>query len=238
MKSFYKLGIVVFLLLLILFGNFLIFPKSFLAFKFKEAINLPFIFLKTVVYNARIYKELNKLAIENQNLRARLFEFSQLPQSQILNNRRYVIAKVYSTYPFNTRDEIMINAGKSSGIQEALTATIGGDLLLGKIISINNYTSIIRTIFDSKWQFPVKIGDQGVDALYIGAKEPRLTMIDRDKKITVGDVVYSTGREFPFGLKIGEIIEIKSDSSQVFNEAKIKLNYNPDKLEEVWLILK
>ena len=57
-----------------------------------------------------------------------------------------------------------------------------------------------------------------------------------EKPIQVGDIVYSASAGFPYGLKVGEITEIKESAAGVFREAAIKIPFVVGELRELTII--
>jgi len=180
----------------------------------------------------RSFDENSRLKIENENLKA------QIEKSQILNlksqisGNSYLTAKVFSTYPFNIKNQITVNAGENQEVKKMMTAAVGENILLGQVINVFQNYSVIRTIFDPNFQLPVRIGSQQVDALFQGGNEPRVSLIEKSKAIKTGDIVYSASQEFPYGLKLGEILEIRETSAGVFKEATLKIPFNINELRE------
>jgi len=213
-------------------------------------ILLIFLLVLTYLTNFFIKKERSfdenlRLKQENESLKAQIqqLEIRNLPpvsffatgKSEIPRDN-YLVAKVFSTYPFNIKNQITINAGGKQGIKKMMAVTVGGNLLLGYISEVFDEYSIVQTIFDPSWQLPVRIGKEEVDGLFQGGSEPKLVLIAKEKAIQVGDIAYSASQEFPYGLKIGEILEIKENAAGVFKEAVLKIPFNINELREVMVI--
>jgi len=184
----------------------------------------------------RSFDENLRLKQENENLRAQIQKF-QIPISNYqLQQKNYLIAKVFSTYPFNIKNKITINVGEKQGVKKMMTAIVGENLLLGQVVEIFENSSVIQTIFDPSWQLPVRIGKEEINGLFQGGNEPKVVLIEKEKAIQIGDIVYSASQEFPYGLKIGEISEIKETVAGAFKEAVLKIPFNVNELREVNVI--
>jgi len=174
-----------------------------------------------------------RLKQENENLLAQMQMLqSSSSKSQALS-ANYLTAKVFSTYPFNIKNQITVNIGTKQGVKKMMTATVGENILLGQVTEVFENYSIVQTIFDSSWQLPIRIGQSEVDGLFQGGNEPKVTLVSKDTLIQAGDVVYSSSREFPYGLKVGEVSEIKETSAGVFKEVVLKIPFNVSELREV-----
>lgn len=141
--------------------------------------------------------------------------------------------KIFSTYPFNHKAEITINAGADNGVKANTIITVDGRFLLGKVTKIFSNYSVAQTIFDAGWKMPVRIGKTSIDALLIGGLEPKLTMIALNKSISTGESIYSAGAGFPYGLEIGKVKDVIEEATGVFKETTVELPYNFNELREV-----
>lgn len=175
----------------------------------------------------RSFTENLRLKQENQDLRAQI---QRLTDSE-LPNEKYLRAKVFSTYPFNIKNEITVNAGEKQGVKLGAVATIGDNILVGQVIKVFDNASIIQTIFDPNLELPVRIGKEEINGMLQAGAEPKVILIE--KPVEVGDVVYSAVAEFPYGLKIGEITQIKESAAGVFKEASIKIPFTVSELREI-----
>ena len=179
--------------------------------------------------------EEQKLVLENESLKAQIKELG------IRNNEfrdSYLVSKIYSTYPFNDKHIFTIAAGADQGLIESMPILAAKNILLGKIIRVFDNYSEVKSIFSPDWQMSVKIGDAGVDGLLVGGPNPKIIMIVSDKEISIGEEIYSTGKEFPYGLKIGRVRSVQIGTSSFFKEALIDMPYDFNNLQEIWIYLK
>jgi rod shape-determining protein MreC len=192
-------------------------------------------FTSFFIKKERSFDENLRLKQENESLKAQIQQLTTNNQPLTTNNN-YLVAKVFSTYPFNIKNQITINVGAKQGVKKMMAVTVEGNLLLGYISKVFDDYSIVQTIFDPSWQLPVRIGKEEIDGLFQGGSEPKLVLIAKEKAIQVGDVAYSASQEFPYGLKIGEILEIRENAAGVFKEAVLKIPFNVNELREVMVI--
>lgn len=142
-------------------------------------------------------------------------------------------AKVFSTYPFNIKNTITVSVGEKDGIRKNMPALLGEDILIGRVSEVFGEYSVIQTVFDPSWQMSVRMGKDGIDGLLEGGNEPKITLIEKSKVCGAEDFVYSASKEFPYGLKIGEILRVEDDSAGVFKEAILKIPFNAGELRSV-----
>lgn len=203
--------------------------------------------------------EYQRIVLENESLNAEVAGLRQIkknpPAVSLLNppakNDNLLPVFVYSRYPFNFKNELLVNAGADQGIEIGRAAVIAPDngsssnpvrdyisntanpILVGKIEKVFENVSLVQTIFDSRFQSAVRIGKSGTNALLKGGNEPELALIPKDAKIANGDVIYSASPNFPYGLAIGNVSNVRISSGQLFQEADVEANYNPNELQSL-----
>ncbi len=177
-----------------------------------------------------------RLKQENENLKAQIQGYSISNFQSSASSSQFISAKVFSAYPFNIKNQITINVGENQGIKKNMTVIFGENILIGQITEVFKDYSVVQTIFDPNWQTPVRIGQEEINGLFKGGNEPQVILIEKEKQIQIGDIVYTASQEFPYGLKIGEVIEIKETAAGVFKEAILKIPFNVSELREVNII--
>lgn len=144
------------------------------------------------------------LAAENEALKARLAVLqdvaSQLPQA----SSSYLRAIVYSRYPFNFKNELLVNAGADQNVAAGKAAVFQG-IFIGTVGTVFPDTALIETVFDSNFKMPVRVGQKGYDALFVGGASPLLTSLKKDAPVAAGDIVYTAAAGFPYGLPVAVI---------------------------------
>lgn len=185
----------------------------------------------------RFFDENTQLRKENENLKAELQGLNIENFAAKISSEDFLTVKVFSTYPFNIKSQIAVNAGEAQGVKKLMPALFGKNILLGQVVEVSKNYSSIQTIFDPNWQLPVRIGEKEINGLLQGGNEPKITFIEKDKPISVGDAVYSAKQGFPLGLKVGEISEVKESAPGVFKEAVLKTPFNISDLREVEILL-
>lgn len=154
------------------------------------------------------------------------------------NGREVLVAKIYSSYPFNTRNLLTVNAGAKNGVAEGMPVSADGNFLLGGVFEVLENISIVRTIFDKDFSLSVRVGQKEANALLAGGQTPRLTLLEKSADIQSGDLVYSATRGFPYGMKIGEVGQVIVSPPGAFKEAELLLPYQINDLREVAILLK
>lgn len=223
MKKWILIGIAAVFIVLIFFSGFFI-KKNYLT--------------ATVFYLGRVFKtdlakENISLKLENENLKAQIQKFQFLdPQGE--KNAKYLSASVFSTYPLNVKDVLVVNKGSSDGVSVGAPVMQGGEIFLGVISEVSKNFLIVKTVFNPGWQLSVKIGENKINGLFTGGNEPKIELIE--KPVRSGEPVFISSKDFPLGLKIGEIGQIKENSDGVFKQATVKIPYSISEIDEVKIL--
>ncbi|MHB9019609.1 MAG: rod shape-determining protein MreC [Minisyncoccota bacterium] len=184
--------------------------------------------------------EIEDLELQNDSLKTQLYISENLSGKEIKDNKwDYFYAKVFSSYPFNDQNLIAVNSGEMSGVNIGQSVAVAPGILLGQVIKIGKNISLIRTIFDKDFIASVKIGENKVSALLKGGTPPTLEMIEKNKDIKNGEIVYSVDQNYPYGFKLGEVKMIEgknTDTAGVFKNAFLKTTYSVASLEDVLII--
>lgn len=225
MKRIVLISITGIILIATFFSGMFIPKRAFVA-----SVNFAKQYLKTDFYQENIL-----LKLQNENLKAQLQRAKDVPGSIGDEAGRIprIEANIFSTYPFNMKDTISIDRGSDDGVAGAMVATVADSILLGQVIGVDKHSAVIRTIFDPNWQLPVRIGPDNINGLFEGGNDPRVVLVERSVK--TGDGVFSAAKEFPMGIKIGEIKEIKEDAGGIFKEATVRTPYAMNELQTVYL---
>lgn len=178
-------------------------------------------------------QSLTELHLENQGLRQKIQE---LTNKLNLDSQPYLTAWVYSRYPFNNNQSLIIDAGSKAKIKAGWPVLAAEHRLLGKIIRVKTNTSEVETIFSPDWRSAVKIGPLGIEALLVGGRQPKLEFIPANAKINAGDEVLSVSPDLPLNLFVGEVSEVISQPAASLWQAKLKTDYDPNQLKKVFVI--
>lgn len=176
------------------------------------------------------------LAAENDALNAQLATLqvvaSQLPTSTPSEIR----AMVYSRYPMNFRNELLVNAGESAGVAQGATVIFQG-MLIGQVKSVFPDSAVVQTIFDNSFKMPVRIGASGANGLLQGGSYPIVGSIASNAAIAPGDIVYSAAPGLPYALPVAQVISTSTSADSLFEQATLSFPYDVNNIETV-LIMK
>jgi len=171
-------------------------------------------------------------AQENQDLKAELAQL-KIVKSQIPDKSpSYLRAMVYSRYPMNFKNEILVDVGDGDGVAEG-KAAVFNKILIGKVLRVFGDTALVLTVFDSRFRSSVRIGDRGFSALFQGGSLPKAVLISQKAEIRPGDIVYSVSPDFPYGLAVGGVGGVMPSADKLFQEATINFAYDVNTIQTV-----
>lgn len=182
------------------------------------------------------------LTFENESLKAELAKVRIVAKYIPSYSGTMIPAFVYSRYPFNLKNELLVTAGSDRGVQTGQAAVTASDasssalMFAGKVENVYSDTSLVETIFDVRFQVPVRIGDSGASALLKGGNNPKLALIPKTAKIAEGAIVYSADAGGPYGLPIGTLKNLRLAQDQLFQEADVEVPYNAGDLQTVFIL--
>ncbi|MBF0199866.1 MAG: rod shape-determining protein MreC [Desulfamplus sp.] len=170
-----------------------------------------------------------EIELENERLR-RFMEFSHSSE------RPFVAARVIGRDPSLWSKTIMINKGMKDGISKGLPVVVS-EGIVGQVVNAFDAYSRVLLIIDRT---------SAVDALVQSSRARGIVQGDnsdicifkyalRKESVVPGDVIVSSGLDqvFPKGLRIGAVVDVKKDSSDLFQAIYLKTFVDFDKLEEV-----
>lgn len=174
------------------------------------------------------------LTAQNQVLAAQVAQFqvvaAQLPTEPAGNIR----AMVYSRYPLNFKNEMLINVGANQSITTDTAITFQG-IFIGETEQVFSNSSLVRTVFDDSLKLPVRIGKNGYDGLLQGGADPSVVSIANSSNVAVGDIVYTAAPGIPYGLPIGEIAATSTSPDSLFQTASLNFAYDVNQIETVFV---
>jgi len=195
-------------------------------------------------------KELTSTVQEQQSLLATLslLETENRELRQALGWRDfqtdvYVIGKVVGK-AINLPDTFaVINIGSKDGLKAGQAVIIKDNILIGKVFSVENESSIIQFISDNNSVFSVK---KPTDTEPIGRILGRLGLtlsldtVPATEELNRGDIIVTSGLDelIPANLVIGSIDNIEKDTQDFFQKASVRTPYSTQNISIVSVIIR
>lgn len=219
MKTFKKVWKVV--VFFAIFLVFLLFRNSFFLLISDVRFLMSGFFDKS--FNYRSFK---RIEIENQILKDEVLRLRRLKRSgsgrSELNRKE---ANVYSNYPFNNKDALIIDFGKTDGARVGMPVFGSGDfknVLIGRIRAVKDKQSEVMTMFDSAWVSGIKISHNDSKAVLKGGVPPRLELVSGETEIKKGDVILNTSSEFPINAPVGVVASAERGTGRFWSRIYVQ----------------
>ncbi|QQS40705.1 MAG: rod shape-determining protein MreC [Acidobacteriota bacterium] len=141
-------------------------------------------------------------------------------------------------------DTAIINRGSIDGVKLNMPVVVNGGLV-GRVTAVSPLTSQIDLITRDKSGLGAVIGELG-DSSALGvvrgtgeSEVLEMKYVPGYVEVKEGDVIYTTGQDgiYPPGLKLGEVIEVRSGSATVPHQIKIRPGASISGLQEVAVLL-
>jgi len=172
------------------------------------------------------------LAAENDALKAQIAAYengaSRLPSS----GGHYIPAMVYSRYPLNFKNEILVDAGSANGIATGTAAVFQG-MLIGRVTKVFPHEALIQTVFDSGFEIPARVGTSSYDGLFEGGSYPTVGSIAKNAALRDGDVIYAAAPGLPYGLPLGTVSATSTSGDSLFTDAAVAFPYDMNGIQTV-----
>ena len=194
--------------------------------------------------NLRMRREIDSLRMENAHYREVLATHQRLQKLlQFKETIDYPVlaAKVIGRDPTGWFQSVMIDKGKNSGIKINMPV-VNAEGVVGKLVSVSYNYSKVLLIIDQNSSVDCIIQRSRDNGIVKGLSS-KVCVLDyflKTSDVRVGDVVVTSGlgRIFPKGIPVGEVIEVKDPSGELFKDVKIRPMVDFSKLEELLIILK
>ena len=177
----------------------------------------------------------NNLAMENESLKAQLAKLQVVAAELPTSSTNYIRAIVYSRYPLNFKNELMVNVGMDDGVKIGSAVVFQG-LFIGRVASVGSNYAVVQTLFDNNFKMPVRVGSGGYDGLLTGGSYPFVASMAKSSRIGANDIVYTAAPDIPYALPIGEVMATSTSADNLFEQATLVFPYDVNNIETVLIV--
>ncbi len=157
---------------------------------------------------------------------------------------KILAAQIIGRDPSVWFDTSIINRGSLDGVKLNMPIVTNGGLV-GRVVAVSPLTAQIALITKDKSGLGAVVGELGnsnaLGPVSGSGKKETLEMgyVSGSVEVRVGETVYTTGQDgiYPAGLKLGEIVEVRSGSATVPHQIFIKPSANLYAMQEVAVLL-
>jgi rod shape-determining protein MreC len=197
--------------------------------------------------NQELRQRVEQMEIELRQMRAASDENERL--KGLLDLKRdtgysMVVARVIGRDPSAWFDTIIINRGRTSGVENNMPVVTPNGIV-GRVVATSPWTAQVMLITNEKAAAGAVVGQLGasnalgsVRGLGVnGLMEMRY--VSGLEKVEVGDYVLTTGQDgiYPPGLMVGEVVEVKGGSATTPQTIFLKPGARLNALEEAAVLL-
>jgi rod shape-determining protein MreC len=174
----------------------------------------------------------NNLVTENESLKAQLATLQVVAAELPTSSANYIRAMVYSRYPLNFKNELMVNAGTNDGVLVGSAAVFQG-LFVGRVVAVGSNYATVQTVFDNNFKIPVRVSSGGYDGLLTGGSDPFVASITKKSSIAAGDVISTAAPGMPYALPIGEVMATSTSADNLFEQATLVFPYDINNIQTI-----
>ncbi len=182
-------------------------------------------------------KSKEDLATENQRL-ADLLDLKEKSKYKVLT------ARIIGRDPSVWFDSSIINRGSLDGVKLNMPVVTNGGLV-GRVTAVSPLTAQVDLITRDKSGVGAVVGQiSESNALGVVSGSSKRNVVEMryvagSVDVKPGQVIYTSGQDgiYPAGLKVGEIVEVKSGSATVPHQIYIQPSGGIDSMQEVGVLL-
>ena len=180
---------------------------------------------------------LQEIERENQRLRELLSFGETRPGIELRGGQ--IIARVIGRDSNNFLNFVMVDLGSRHGIEVGMPV-LNNVGLVGRVSEVTNVSSKILLISDPLSTVNAILQSSRLTGVVNGVvgDDPVMGFIPQGTLVGVGEVVLSSGMggNFPKGIPIGQVIEVRQRDFEVFQEAVVRPIVDFDRLEFVLIV--
>lgn len=178
-----------------------------------------------------------ELSAENERLRG-LLDLKEKSKYKVLT------ARIVGRDPSVWFDSSIINRGSLDGVKLNMPVVTDGGLV-GRITAVSPLTAQVDLITRDKSGVGAVVGEiSGSNALGVVVGTSKRDLVEMryvsgSVEVQPGQVIYTTGQDgiYPAGLKIGEIVEVRSGTATVPHQIFIRPTGRLDSMQDVGVLL-
>ncbi|MCB0115984.1 MAG: rod shape-determining protein MreC [Caldilineaceae bacterium] len=180
---------------------------------------------------------LQEVERENQRLRELLGFAETRPGIQYRSGQ--ILARSIGFDSNNFLNYIMLDLGRQHGIAVGMPV-VNDQGLVGRISEVNESTSKVLLITDADSTVNAILQSSRLTGVITGrpGEDPVMGFIPQGSEVSVGEIVLTSGMggNFPKGIPIGQVTEVRQRDFDVFQEATIRPTVDFGRLELVMII--
>lgn len=253
-----KIGVIIFIIIVVLILNISPFSKSVKGFFYSLSEPIQFWLWEKGIKTSSVFQGLLKadnltkenvfLKSENQKLLNQGIELEKLKKENeslrtalgLSIEQEFTLETVQIIAKDMFNDYLIVNKGFSDGISIGFPVITENKVLVGKISELYENVSKVELLSLKNSSFDIEIFEKGIYSLAKGSGDFKiiLDLILKEENIEIGDKVITSvvGGNFPGGLLVGEIQDIKKSDISAFQQAEVKHSFNINDSKTLFII--
>lgn len=196
-----------------------------------------------VQYSRDLELQIARLKAENNVLINQAEELKRLEVTSGFKerNRKFNLigAKIIRREPAQWLNTVLLDRGKIDGISPNMVV-INENGLVGKVISVSNYTSRVLLILDPGNTVSTKIKRSNLMGVLKGNGDGTcgLLYIPSGADVKIGDVVITSESSelYPSGIMVGKVIDVKEKAGEIFLDITVTPSVNFSSIYYLWIM--
>lgn len=192
--------------------------------------------------NLQIGRELERLKLENQNLRndVQMADRVKALASFVKESPfKYLGARIINNAPGTNSKVVYIDRGSTSGVMRGM-CVLTPDGIVGKVVASYPTAAQVMLLNDPTFSGAVisqKNRTRGV-VKGLGHVKMQLEYVQNEEKLEVGELLFTSGEDriFPKGLPVGKVAGVKAGPQQ-YKEVTVEPSGFREGLEEVLVLI-
>lgn len=179
------------------------------------------------------------IALEQQVLEVEILE-ALLDFARAQPQNEYLAASIIARDPSPFLKYVIINRGSDDGLRWGMPI-VSSEGLIGRISAVMANAARVQLITDSLSNVNVQVEPSEVDAVLQGSVTGDLILgfIPQDANIQPGDFLLTSGLggNFPSDILIGQVVSVRNEPTELFQQASIQSAVDFTRLEIVLVII-
>lgn len=196
-----------------------------------------------VQYNKDLEFQIKKLRTENNVLINQIEGLRRLEEASGFKarNRRFnlVGAKIIRREPSQWLNTVLLDRGRVDGVSPNMIV-INENGLVGKIVSVSDYTSRVLLILDPGNTVSVKIKRNNLMGVLKGNGDGSCSLfyIPSGSDVKMGDIVVTSEASelYPSGIVVGKVSDVKDKAGETFLNIEVIPSVNFSSIYYLWII--
>ena len=155
---------------------------------------------------------------EMVSMKLKIAQYEKLLNASSDIDFNFITSRIVADFSNNFNSTLVINAGTKKNVEVDMPV-LGSDGIVGRISHVSENLSRVLLLSNINSRIPVMISDDGYHGILIGQgrKNPIIEFVENIEKISIGDLVTTSGKGgiFPPFQLVGHVVGKKSNEIEI-----------------------